>query len=618
MAKPTQTGSAVVLALPASATPGAQSVTVPSDATHAVIFWGLWAGGAGINLDASSSGNFFSSLNITQLPLDGNFNNIGVAWAAVTATGSRTFTPVWTNVPGRGPAALILFYKDVDSVIDTDVNTTSGAASISLSSTDTTNDLVIGAETQDGGAPAMPSSGWTDVSAGGTLVNGMGMRVRTLNTTTNPSVVASEGSSYACVAGIVIRGTSGSGPQTVLPPLLTNTNTLYAPSVANASGPQTVLPPLLTNTNTLYAPTVRQIPVLSLPTAVGETNALILAGVTTSLGSGTLYMVATVSATPPSAAQIMAGQDNTGAAAAFAGNLSVSSTGAKSFNASGLAQLTTYNCFFYHDVGGGYGSNIVTAAAATFRDGGTGQDILDNTGPIGGNPAGILYNDVQAGDEAKWFSFVITTPPVNDADFEIDVLGRFTYVGPDPDEFYYQLEVDGANVGSPQRVELYDHDGAQDVAPPLLTNTQAFYGPTVLRGAVNVLPPLFTNPNTLYAPTVVPQAQSVAPPLLTNTQTFYGPTVVAGPLNVSPPLLTNTNTLYGPTVSGGTTTVIAPLLVNNQTFFGPTVVVGAVTVLPSLLVNTNTIFAPRVRHVVPPVPGEGQPPRLAIGIRLGL
>src|SRR5450755_2113513 len=74
-------------------------------------------------------------------------------------------------------------------------------------------------------------------------------------------------------------------------------------------------------------------PILSASTAVATSTTTATLGVTTTGTNGTLYVVATLSATPPSAAQIKAGQDHTGAAASYAANQAVGVAGTKSFSA---------------------------------------------------------------------------------------------------------------------------------------------------------------------------------------------------------------------------------------------------------------------------------------------
>lgn len=70
--------------------------------------------------------------------------------------------------------------------------------------------------------------------------------------------------------------------------------------------------------------------------------------VTTDVDSGTFYWVLTTSATPPSIAQVKAGQDHLGAAAPASGNKAVSATGVQSDSATGLTASTTYYPYFVH------------------------------------------------------------------------------------------------------------------------------------------------------------------------------------------------------------------------------------------------------------------------------
>lgn len=131
-----------------------------------------------------------------------------------------------------------------------------------------------------------------------------------------------------------------------------------------------------------------------------------------------------------------------------------------SYNFTGLTALTSYNLAVRaYDAAGNRSTPAITATTSTYRAGALGSTILLTTGPVDGNPAGILYNDVETGDEGKWFSFVITTPPATGT-LTIDPDGTFTFVGPSAETMYYQLEVDGANVGVPQLVTLYDTSGA--------------------------------------------------------------------------------------------------------------------------------------------------------------
>ena len=73
--------------------------------------------------------------------------------------------------------------------------------------------------------------------------------------------------------------------------------------------------------------------------------------VDTDEGNGTLYWVVSTSATPPSAAQVKAGQMHTGAAAADSGSQAVSGTGTQTLSPapSGLTASTSYTIHFMHE-----------------------------------------------------------------------------------------------------------------------------------------------------------------------------------------------------------------------------------------------------------------------------
>lgn len=106
-------------------------------------------------------------------------------------------------------------------------------------------------------------------------------------------------------------------------------------------------------------------PVLTSPvgTSTGATTATV--GATTDEGNGTLYAVVTTSATAPSVAQIKAGQNQAGAAAPWSGSVAVSSTGAKTINATGLTASTSYYAHLVHTDAATNNSNVVSSAQFT-------------------------------------------------------------------------------------------------------------------------------------------------------------------------------------------------------------------------------------------------------------
>lgn len=119
-------------------------------------------------------------------------------------------------------------------------------------------------------------------------------------------------------------------------------------------------------------------PTLSSPLGLplGDTSGYL--GVTTNEANGTLYYVVTASATPPSAAQVKAGQNDGGTAAVFAGSQAVSSTGVKSDTATGLSSATVYYAYFMHEDAAANQSSVSAATAFTTLTTGTSDTDFDN------------------------------------------------------------------------------------------------------------------------------------------------------------------------------------------------------------------------------------------------
>jgi hypothetical protein len=100
-------------------------------------------------------------------------------------------------------------------------------------------------------------------------------------------------------------------------------------------------------------------PVLTSPvgTATGATTATV--GATTDQPNGTLYVAVTGSATPPADTAIKAGTGFD-----FADDQAITTTGAKTFSATGLTTDDTYYAHLVHENDAGF-SNIVTSSAFT-------------------------------------------------------------------------------------------------------------------------------------------------------------------------------------------------------------------------------------------------------------
>lgn len=106
-------------------------------------------------------------------------------------------------------------------------------------------------------------------------------------------------------------------------------------------------------------------PTLTSPTGTSTGTTTAQGQVTTDEANGTMYAVVSTSATPPSVAQIQAGNDSTGSAGAWSGNQAISSTGTKTFNATGLTASTSYYFYFQHRDAAANDSTVASSSQFT-------------------------------------------------------------------------------------------------------------------------------------------------------------------------------------------------------------------------------------------------------------
>lgn len=106
-------------------------------------------------------------------------------------------------------------------------------------------------------------------------------------------------------------------------------------------------------------------PALTSPTGTQTGSTTANGSVTTDEGNGTLYAVVTTSATKPSVAQIQAGQDHTGAAAAYATSQAVNATGVQNVSATGLSPATGYYWHYQQQDAATNDSTVATSAQFT-------------------------------------------------------------------------------------------------------------------------------------------------------------------------------------------------------------------------------------------------------------
>jgi hypothetical protein len=112
--------------------------------------------------------------------------------------------------------------------------------------------------------------------------------------------------------------------------------------------------------------TTNEVPTLTNATDAANGSDAGIIGVTTDDPTGTLYWVVTTSATKPTATQVRAGQDHSGATAADSGSQAISGAGAiAGIAVTGLAGSTTYYAHFHHRDGSNNDSVVVSGDGFT-------------------------------------------------------------------------------------------------------------------------------------------------------------------------------------------------------------------------------------------------------------
>lgn len=194
-----------------SGTPGAKSITVPSDAQGVVVQVASTMVTTVPSLSITSNfAGTFTVINSGSSAQDG----CSIGYAAVTSTGSKTLTLAWTEGLLEGPSVVISFIKNIDNsnwVRDAlAVASNSDTTPITTSITSSTNDLVLVMEEQDGsgGTPAT-LSGFTSLgTTDGTY--GSASRLQSANSPGASSTAINGGAiHYATITAIAIKKVAG-------------------------------------------------------------------------------------------------------------------------------------------------------------------------------------------------------------------------------------------------------------------------------------------------------------------------------------------------------------------------------------------------------------------------
>ena len=196
--------SSTALALGTSATPGAQTITVPEDAQLVVVHATSYTSG-GLTLSISS--NFSGSFTTTTAG-DGS-DKCHISYAIVSSTGSKTITPVWSSDVTDGPIFIVSFIKNVDTgnflraVLAQNLNTQGNTLSTSIASN--TTDLVLALERESlTTTPPTTLTGFTSIVTSG--INNIGSRLQSCNSPgASTTSLSGSGTDFPGFAAISIK-----------------------------------------------------------------------------------------------------------------------------------------------------------------------------------------------------------------------------------------------------------------------------------------------------------------------------------------------------------------------------------------------------------------------------
>lgn len=202
-------GTPTHIALSTSSTPGAQNITVPSDAKLAVVMWCFHR--TGTHGLSSLTSDFTGTFTNFELGTSGTSSKaVGVSYADVTSTGSKTITPAWTGTIASGdggPIFYVIFVKGHNIGNPTEGTpqfarrTVGGTAAITLTSQ--TTSLVLALDNNNTTAPAT-ETGYTSLAT--VVNNGIGGNLRRANTPGASTTAADDqGGDYSAIGGVAIR-----------------------------------------------------------------------------------------------------------------------------------------------------------------------------------------------------------------------------------------------------------------------------------------------------------------------------------------------------------------------------------------------------------------------------
>lgn len=135
-----------------------------------------------------------------------------------------------------------------------------------------------------------------------------------------------------------------------------------------------------------------------------------------------------------------------------------------SFTFTALADLTSYNFRVRAYDGAGNRSAHLSLTASTYRAGDTAANIVANTAPVGGNPAGHMYALALTLPSGTWMSYrTISGPTPSGGTLFEYVDGRYTYTGPVSAVWTTQTELNGVDHTVQTVINLYASTGGNSL-----------------------------------------------------------------------------------------------------------------------------------------------------------
>jgi hypothetical protein len=196
------TGTPTAINWGTSATPAAQDITIPSDATAVYVFASGYRE-SGANIPTFTLADAAPAQHFDMSGDPGSLKSGSVAVWYLPSTGTQALAITWPTAQDFNPACIVAYVKGGDTTAwrDADADNGEDVAAVSVTLTTAAGDLVIKYDCVAGDPPAL-TSGWT--SAQTQDVGGDGARLSTISAAGATQVCDCEGEFYSIVLAVAI------------------------------------------------------------------------------------------------------------------------------------------------------------------------------------------------------------------------------------------------------------------------------------------------------------------------------------------------------------------------------------------------------------------------------